>query len=87
MIRSENFLLQEVAGSQVVVPLGVAVASFSGLITLNEAGVILWNTLAQECTKQDLVNALTSQYEVSEAQAAEDVDRFLEKLRQVGAVK
>ena len=87
MIRSSDFLLCEVADAQVIVPLGATVEAFSGMITLNETGVILWNCLEKECSVSQLAKVLTEQYDVSETQATADVELFLERLRGVGAVK
>lgn len=86
MIRNENFLLREVAGSQVLVPVGEAVGTFAGMLTLSSSGVRLWNALETEQTIDTLVAVLLARYEVTEAQAAEDVEKFIAKLRSVGAV-
>ena len=87
MIRNEDFLLREVAGSQVLVPVGTAVGAFAGIVTLNGSGVYLWNALATEQTMESLAAVLMQQYEVSLEQAAADAEKFVEKLQQVGAVK
>ena len=87
MIRSKDFLLREVAGSQVLVPVGAATRDFAGIVTLNGAGIHLWNALETEQTKESLVKVLTDRYEVSEKQAMADVEKFLQKLTDVGAVK
>ena len=87
MIRSEDFLLREVAGSQVLVPVGAATRGFAGIITLNSVGVLLWNALETEQTNESLVKVLTARYDVSEEQAMADVEKFLRNLQEVGAVK
>ncbi len=87
MIRNENFLLREVAGSQVLVPVGAAVGEFAGIVTLNGSGVHLWNALATEQTLESLADVLMKQYEVSLQQAAADAEKFVAKLQEVGAVK
>ena len=86
MIRNEAFLLRDVAGSQVVIPVGTAAEQFPGMLTLNESGCFLWEMLATEQTEQTLVVALLNRYEVSEAQAAADVQKFLEPLLKIKAV-
>ncbi len=86
MIRNENFLLREVAGSQVLVPVGDAVTTFAGMLTLNASGVHLWNALETEQTEASLVAVLLAHYEATETQAAADVEKFIAKLRSVGAV-
>lgn len=86
MIRNEAFILRNVAGSQVVIPVGTAAEKFPGMLTLNESGCFLWELLATEQTEQTLVEALLNRYEVSAEQAAEDVQKFLEPLLKIQAV-
>ena len=87
MIRNKNFLLQEVAGLQVIVPVGEAVGEFAGMLTLNGSGVHLWNALETEQTLASLTQVLLEHYEVTQEQAAADAEKFIAKLRCVGAVK
>lgn len=87
MKRSNDFLLQDVAGTLVVVPVGEAAATFKGMITMNSTGAFLWELLGDEQTEQTLTEALVAKYEVEPAQARTDVEAFLGKLREVGAVK
>ncbi len=86
MIRSSDFILREVAGSYVVVPVGSAVADFNGMITLNEAGAYLWQALEQEQTLPQLAKVLMSYYEVTEEQALLDAEQFVKKLQATGAI-
>lgn len=87
MKRSSSFLLQNVAGTVVVVPVGEATAKFPGMMRLNETGAYLWELLEQEQTVSTLVEALMTQYEIDEPTARTDVEAFLEKLRPTGAVE
>ena len=77
----EGYLLREVAGQHVVVPVGAAALDFNGVISLNGAGSYLWGILEKGASEKDLVEALLSRYEVSREGAEADVVRFLEKLR------
>ncbi len=86
MKRSPNFLLREVAGTLVIVPVGEAAAKFKGMITLNATSAYLWEILETQQTKESLVKALTDRYEVDEETASKDVDALLEKLAYVEAV-
>ena len=38
----EDFLLREVAGCYVVVPVGKATVDFNGMLNLNDTGAFLW---------------------------------------------
>ena len=86
MKRSNEFLLQDVAGTLVVVPVGEAAVAFRGMITLNATGAYLWERLENEQTEQSLTDALVVRYEVEEEVARADVKAFLGKLRDVGAL-
>ena len=80
----EGFMLRNVAGSSVVVPLGKAAADFNGMITLNEVGAFLWEHLQQETTAEALQAALLEAYEVTPEKAADGVAKFVDNLKQAG---
>ena len=48
----EGYLLREVAGSNIVVPVGSGNMDFSGVITLNEVGSFIWKQLEKDTTKE-----------------------------------
>ena len=86
MKRNPNFLLREVAGKQVVVPVGEAAVKFAGMITLNGVGAYLWQKMETEQTLDALAEALTQQYAVSLEMAKADVEAFVKSLAQTGAI-
>lgn len=86
MKRNPDFLLRQVAGKQVVVPVGSAAGKFPGMLTLNATGAYLWQLLEQEQTRESLTQAVCGRYEVSPEKALADVDRFIENLLPTGAV-
>lgn len=86
MKRNENFLLRDVAGTLVIVPVGAAVSAFPGMITLNATGAYIWELLETEQTVQTLTDALVDHYEVDRETAQADVERFLQKLQPTGAL-
>ena len=86
MKLKENFVLRQVAGSYVVVAVGAASVDFNGMLTLNESGALLWRTLEGGADRAALLAALTSEYDVDEAQAARDLDEFLNSLRTAGCL-
>lgn len=86
MKRSANFLLREVADTQVVVPIGTAANEFYGMVTLNAVGVFIWNLLEKEQTIQSLTEALMEEYAVEREQAQKDVETFVNSLIPIGAI-
>lgn len=84
---NENFVLREVAGSWVVIPTGEKSLDFNGMMNLNETGVLLWRELEKGAEKEELVAAITSEYEVSAEEAAEDIESFLAALKKAGCLE
>ena len=82
----EDFVLRQVADTWVVLPLGQTSVDFDGMLTLIESGVLLWRALEHGAERQDLAQALTAEYEVSDQQALADVDEFLALLRKAGCL-
>lgn len=76
----EGFILRNVAGSFVVVPIGDATIDFNGMMNLNETGAFLFEKMIDGTTREDLIKALTDEYEVDDETAAKDVDLFIEKV-------
>ena len=53
---------------------------FSGVMKLNETSLEIWNAVAAGKSLPEIAAALTAQYEVSEAQALEDAERFCSEM-------
>lgn len=79
----EGFVLREVAGNIVVIPSGDTL-DLNMMITLNETGRFLWERLEQGAEKEDLVQALTQEYDVSAEDAKAHIDGFVAKLNENG---
>lgn len=82
----ENYMLRKVADCYVVVPVGEAVAEFNGMINLNEVGAFLWRQLETETTFEDILKAMLETYEVEEAIAKADLEKFISELKAVNLI-
>lgn len=82
-----DYVLRQLAGTWVVLPLGSASVNFNGMLKLNDSGAMLWKVLEQGGGKDALVDALTGEYNVSRQQAEADVEEFLNKLVQCGCIQ
>ena len=83
---NENFVLRQVADIWVVLPMGEKIVDFTGMLTLNETGALLWKLLETGADREGLVKGLTAEYAVPEDRARTDVDAFLGKLAQIGCL-
>ena len=82
-----NFVLRNIAGTQVALPLGDSNVNFTGMLTLNETGVLLWHKLESDCTIEKLADAITDEYEVAYDEALADVKAFLKRLDDAGCLE
>ena len=83
MKRSDAFILRQVAGKHVLVPIGNAAVEFPGMVELNPTGSYVWQLLETEQTEDQLLQALLNKFE---AAVKADLDKFLSRLRSVNAI-
>ena len=79
-----GFVIREIVGENIAIPTGDAARRLSGMLTLNECGRFLFTLLQTEQTKESLVEALLTEYEVDWETASDDVDAFIARLEQSG---
>lgn len=75
-----GFVLKDIAGSFVVVPVGDNLVDFSAMITLNETGAFLWKLLADDVSVHELADAMCKEYDISKEEALADVKEFTDTL-------
>ena len=86
----KGFELRDVCGEKVIIASGIENIDFSKMIAVNETAAYLWNALANgdaDFTLTDAVDILRNEYEVSEEQAAQDVEDLLEVWLQQGIIE
>lgn len=87
MKLNPNFVLRQVAGTWVALPVGQTSVSFNGMLSLNDSGAILWKSLEQGGDREALADTLTAEYDVERATALADVDEFLATLAKAGCLE
>ena len=81
MRLNENYILKNIAGSPVVVPVGDAVNKINGMITLNGPAEDIWKALEDGKDYDDILALLISEYDAPEDILRNDLTAFLEKLK------
>lgn len=76
----EGFIIRQVGGENIVVPIGKTGKDFHDMIKLNDSGAFLWRFFTEEHTEAEAVAALLNEYEVDEATATADVASFVKTL-------
>lgn len=83
---SNEMILREIAGENILIPTGQTALKVHGIISLSESGLLLWEKLHEDCTEADLIDAILAEYEIDRETATEDVQTFIGKLREVGVL-
>ncbi len=87
MKLKEGFVLKIVGENYIVVPVGAQTVDFRCMITLNETGAFLWKKLVKESDINALTAALLAEYDVAEERAQQDVETFVQALRENGLLE
>lgn len=77
----EGFMLRNVAGNNVVVPIGQATLDFNGMMSLNDTGAFLFEKMIEGISRDELIKAVVKEYQIEEELATKDVDNFIEKVK------
>ena len=59
----------------------------SEYFTVNTTGIVLWNLLENGATSEELTGALTEQFEIDAASAANEVAAFVDMLRDLAMLQ
>ena len=78
----KRFLLREIDGEYLLVPLGDGNEQFTSLITLNETGAFIWKRLEQKKTTDDIAKDMIKDYHVTFEKARADILRFTDYLKE-----
>ena len=87
MKRKKDFVLQNIGGENLLVPIGAQVMDLNGLVTLNETAVYVWELLEKERTADELAASVAEQFGVDLETAQKDVQVFLEEIKEMGLLE
>ncbi len=86
MKAADGFTLKSIADTFVLVPLGSNVVSFRSIVSLSESGAFLWKQLETEKTEDELVAALTKEYDIDEQTARADIQEFVANMKKANLI-
>ena len=78
----KNFLLREVAGEYLLVPLIDGETQFNSIITMNETGAFIWKKLVDNLNSEQIAEEMTKEYNVTYQQAVIDVQEYINYLKE-----
>lgn len=87
MRANKNFVLRNVGGRSVAVPIGEECKRFNGVIKLNETAKWIFESVESGLMEDEAVAAMTEQYEVSLEHARESYRNTVEKMLAAGLLR
>jgi len=79
-----EFILREIAGDTILVPVGQTALKFNGIITLEPVGATIWKGLEAGMDFEGILATILDTFEVEREQAANDLMEFLDQLNKQG---
>lgn len=86
MRTNKLYLLREVVGESILIPIGKASRRFNGMIHLTDTAVFIWKLVDTAADLQEIVSRLIDEYNISEEVASRDVYGFLTEFYKRGMV-
>lgn len=79
--------IRQVAGENIVITQARGVADMTRVAALNESALELYNQLKdREFTLDDVVNTLLGAYDIDEATARADAEKWVEQMKKEGLI-
>ena len=82
----DGFIIRELGGNTMAVPVGTQTSEIHGMIALSESGALLWKALESGADLQTLASVLTDNYEIDDTTALADASKFVDGLKEQGAL-
>lgn len=76
-----EFILREVAGETLLVPVGETALKFNGMITLNRVSAVIWKALSEQASYDEILGKILDRFDVEPDAARRDLDEFLEQMK------
>ncbi len=84
----DGFELRNICGENIIISQGKENINFTKIITLNESAAQIWNDIVgKEFTLEEMVQSLTTHYEVDPQTALIDCKELIEDWRKVGFIE
>ena len=79
-----EFILREIAGDTILVPVGQTALKFNGIITLEPVGATIWKSLEAGLNFEEILTKILDTFEVERDRAETDLKEFLAQLEKQG---
>ena len=83
----QGYIMREIAGSSVVVPVGERVVDFKGIMTLSGIAPFIWGILMEGSSREALYDKVLEAYEVERERAVSEINELLDEMSRLGLLE
>lgn len=87
MKTNELYLLRDIGGEKILVPVGAATKELNGMIQLSETAAFIWSNIDTSANLNEVVDRLIAEYEIDRETALHDVFQFAKEFSEKGLIK
>ncbi len=82
-----TYVLRQIAGEFLAVPISNEAGEDANIVILNPVSQVIWSKLENGATFDEILNVVTTEFDVSKEEATADIKEFLEGLEEAGLLK
>ena len=83
----DTYVLRQIAGEYLAVPISNAAGDDANIVILNPVSQIIWGKLDNGADFNEILNAVTEEFDVSDEEATNDIKEFLNGLEEAKLLK
>ncbi|HUV01493.1 MAG TPA: PqqD family protein [Bacteroidales bacterium] len=85
--HSANIVTRKTGNEYVLVPIANNIADMNSIYTLNETGAFIWDLIDGKRSVEEIINALTDEYDTDFETAKSDMFSFMNNLKDYLIIK
>lgn len=87
MKKKENFILSNIAGEHIMMPVGPTALKFSGLILANDVSAFIWDNIEKADSPEEMAELICGQFEADYDEVQKDVTLLFEEMKKAGWIE
>ncbi len=86
-VKDDNLMARNIAGETLIVPIRNSIGDLNSIYTLNEVGALIWQMIDERTRVNQIVEAVSTEYDVIRDEAAQDVIELLDSMTAEGLIR
>lgn len=87
MKKKEEFLVRNIAGEYVMMPIGQTALKFNGLIMANSVSSFIWEHIEEVNSIEEMTNLICENFEVDYNQAYNDIKEVINRMKKANWIE